>query len=95
MRADNHSRAGHVIIAAYSPIATQAEFHTVIAVEGKPVNVKIHAITLPLSTDFMLSSRHKHIEFLGLKRALHAGDVMPITLIFRDGSYQTLNVTVH
>ena len=94
MHFTNTSDDGHTIIAAMSPDAMQAQLHTFVTVQGKPVEVLIHSLPIEADKYLYLSKKRENIALLGLNKALSAGTKTPITVIYRDGSYQTVQADV-
>jgi len=94
MHFTNNGELGHTVIAAFSPVATQIQLHTFVMVSGKPIEVMIHSLPLQAGKYLYLSKLHENIALMGLKKALTVGEMIPVTVLYRDGSYETVDATV-
>jgi copper(I)-binding protein len=90
----NKDTAEHTVVAAESPVAKAVELHTHTNDNGVMRMRKIDSITVPAGGMTMLKPGGLHIMFIGLNRALNAGDSVPLTLVFADGSRIALDVPV-
>jgi len=94
MRFINHSDKGHVVIAAFSPVAKQIQLRTVVQVKKRNLPVQIHSFALSLNATTWLGHNQKHIALLGLTKNLTVGDTVPIAILYRDGSFETVQAKV-
>lgn len=94
MRFVNQDTYGHAVIAAYSPEAKQVQLRTSVKVNGQYVEVQVHSFALQLSSTTWLGREQKHIMLMDLTQNLNSGETVPVTVIFRDGSYETVNAKV-
>jgi copper(I)-binding protein len=90
----NKDTADHVLVAAESPVAKAVELHTHINDNGVMRMRKIDSIKVPAGGMTMLKPGGLHIMFIGLNRPLNAGDNVPLTLVFADGSRISLDAPV-
>lgn len=90
MELDNKSGAFVTIVAATSPVASETQLHETI--EGKMVQVK--DIKIRPKSDDNLQRNGFHVMLINLKSPLEVNQIVPITLIFSDGSDMLVNAKV-
>jgi copper(I)-binding protein len=86
MTLDNKSSHIVTLIAANTPAASETQLHQIIdrkMVQVKSIQIKPHG-------EDTLQANGFHIMLMGINPPLKTGDVVPLTLIFSDGS--SLNV---
>ena len=83
----------YVIIAATSSAAKQVQLGKTIR-HGKNMKA-VKEIIVDADASRTLQADDLHIALIGLKQQLHAGDTVPVTLIFADGSYLDFRATVN
>ena len=82
------------LVAASSPIAATVEIHEM-RMEGDVMRMRaVAAVDLPAGSTVSLKPGGYHVMLMGLKRALVAGENVPLTLTLedRDGKRSTLDV---
>lgn len=89
----NTGQIQHTIIAALSPAAVQAKLLTTHGGNHNHV-VQASSIIIKQNTTKKLSSNSAYIILIGLKKQLSIGDQIPLALVFKDGSWSTLLVSV-
>ncbi|RFA29065.1 hypothetical protein CAI21_11515 [Alkalilimnicola ehrlichii] len=82
----NPSDETFALVAAESTIAQTVELHTHLHEDGVMKMRKVEEIIVPAGDEIGLEPGGYHIMLLGLEHALAAGDDVPLTLIFNDGS---------
>ncbi len=90
MELDNTSSALVTIVAANSPLASETQLHQTI--DGKMVQVK--EINVRPNSDDHLQKNGFHVMLIGIQSPLRANQIVPITLIFSDGSDMLVNAKV-
>lgn len=72
------------LVGARSPAAEAVEVHEM-AMEGQMMRMRqIAALPLPRGRSIALAPGGYHIMLIGLRRALRAGERVPMTLVFED-----------
>jgi len=90
----NHSDMEQQLVSASSDVANVVELHTHVKKDGMMQMRKIEAISIPANGSTTLKPGGLHIMLIGLKQALEIDRMIPVTLTFKDGSEQALNVPV-
>lgn len=89
------STAGGKLLSASSPVAGVVEIHEM-AMQGTTMRMRAlpDGLELPAGTPVELKPGGHHVMLLDLKRALAAGDTVPVTLVIegRDGQRETLEI---
>lgn len=93
MQLKNKGLNNYELIAATSPAATKIQFHEA-ASNSKPEKI-VRNIALPKNSEKDLQLGGVHVVLMGLKKSLVPGEAVPLTLIFSDGSWTTVNATVN
>ena len=92
----NHGSQSHTLVAAFSPIAKQVQLHMSTIIDGKMGMRQINGIIInkkPNNEDNL----HKgglHVMLIGLTKPLKINQMVPVTLIFHDGSWITIRARV-
>jgi len=94
MELANTSAADHALVAAESPAAETVELHEHTMRDGMMAMREIPRIDLPAGQSVSLQPGGLHVMLIGLKQPLNAGDRVEITLVFEDGSRQTIEAPV-
>ncbi len=95
MQLKNNGTNNYELVAATSPAATKIQLHEP-EIKGTHASIKIlRNIDLPKNTEKDLQLGSLHVMLLGLKKSLTPGESVPLTLIFNDGSWTTVNATVN
>ncbi|MFK4085710.1 copper chaperone PCu(A)C [Kribbella sp. NPDC020789] len=83
------------LVSATSPVAGMVQLHEMAMKDGKMVmQEKAGGVTVPAGSHAHLSPGGDHIMLMGLKKALKAGDEVPLTLKFSDNTTHDLTVPV-
>lgn len=94
MDLQNTGMVPHTLIAAYSPIAKQTQMHQTIE-HGKQASMsKVNSIPVPPHKDEDLHFGGLHLMLMGLEKSIENHESIPITLIFDDGSWLTVDAQV-
>lgn len=94
MELKNTGKESHRVIAAYSPIATQVQLHQTTH-RGKKVGMRpIAYIAIKPSQEEDLQNGGVHVMLIGIQQQLLKNQVVPITLIFDDGSWELVQARV-
>jgi copper(I)-binding protein len=81
----NHGERPEVLVKAQSPLASHVEAHRSSVAGGVMSMAPQPRVTVPPGGQVAFEPGGYHLMFVGLKRALKAGDRLPVTLIFADG----------
>lgn len=90
----NKSNKPQEIIAAYSPIAGKTQLHKTTDHHGKMGMKQIPDIMIPRHSDEDLHLGGLHVMLMDLKQKLAKNEIIPIILIFKDGSWIDVNAKV-
>ncbi len=90
----NKGSQTHILVAANSPAAKQVQLHNTIVEHGRSVMRQVPRIVVRSHHDKDLQLGGLHVMLIGLKRHLIKNQRVPITLIFRDGSWIVVNAKV-
>ncbi|MGI2260507.1 copper chaperone PCu(A)C [Shewanella sp. GXUN23E] len=82
------------LVAVETPVAREAQLHTLIEEKGVVKMRQVSGFALPLAGELALSPSGDHIMLLGLNRPLNEGEHIELTLIFADGSKQSVQLPV-
>jgi periplasmic copper chaperone A len=74
------------LVAATSPLASRVEFHTHVHANGLMKMQALSRVELIAKSDTEFKPGGLHLMLFGLKRALKAGEDVPVTLSLSDGS---------
>lgn len=94
MQLNNTSTTPRELIAATSPVANQVQLHMTMTQNGKSTMQQVSGITVAGKTDENLHLGGLHVMLMGMKKHLIQNSMIPITLIFNDGSWKTVNAKV-
>jgi hypothetical protein len=81
----NHGRKPAVLVGAETPIAAHGETHRSVMAGGVMSMTAEPRVEIPAGGELAFAPGGRHLMFVGLRRALKPGDVLPATLIFADG----------
>jgi len=82
----NHDGKDAVLVGASSPVAEGTEVHGLSVTDGMMYMQQVMKVKVPAQGRIEFRPGGMHIMLIGLKRALAAGQDVPITLKFADGS---------
>jgi copper(I)-binding protein len=93
----NTGKKNHTLLAATSPDAEIVQLHEGCLENKKQHMEKISAIGVNAGKDKLLEQGGYHVMLIDTKKELTPGEVVPITLIFKDGSHidTTTKVVAH
>ncbi len=91
---ENHGSADHALVGAESPCCGHVELHTHVHDNGVMRMRPVEKMPVPAGGVTKLQPGGLHLMLMQLKRPLHAGEKLPITLIFEDGSRKTIEAEV-
>ena len=83
------------IIAVSSPVSASAEIHTMTMDNGVMKMRQLEDLPLPAKQPVTLGPGGNHLMLFGLKRALKAGDSVPLTLTVKFGNKKTEKVRIN
>jgi periplasmic copper chaperone A len=82
------------LVSASTPVAKQAELHTM-SMQGMVMKMRpIAGLDIPVGQPVTLKPGGEHIMLMGLNKPLRAGETFPLTLDFEKAGPRTVNVTV-
>ncbi len=90
----NQSQQPVELVAATSSIAQKVQLHHFVMVNGKRVMRQIKSIMIKPHVAEDLSFNGIHVMLIGLKQQINIGESIPLTLIFSDGSHQSIDAKV-
>lgn len=79
------SRDNAALVGAASPVAAMAKIHAMHMANGEMTMRAISRLPLPAGVEVSLEHRY-HLMLMGLKKPLHVGDTVPLTLLVVDES---------
>ncbi len=88
------SPQGGKLVSASSPVAGVVEIHEM-SMDGNVMKMRaLPALDLPAGKAVELKPSGYHVMLMDLKRALNAGDFIPVTLVIlnKDGKKETLEI---
>ena len=94
MKLSNGSAMHHTVIGASTSAAKIAELHTHMEMDGMMKMRKIEKIDLHPDGEVVLKPGGQHVMLMGLKGELKPGDMVPLTLVFGDGSKKEVHAQV-
>jgi copper(I)-binding protein len=94
MTLTNASDANHALVSAESSAAKAAELHSHTMDEGMMKMRRVEKIDLPAGGTVELEPGGFHLMLIGLERQLSPGEQIDVTLVFEDGSRETLTAPV-
>ena len=94
MRIDNGGNSARQLVRADSPAADTVELHTHINENGMMKMRAVPSIPIPAGGHTELKPGSYHVMLIGMKQALKAGDSVPITLRFDDGTQLRIDAPV-
>lgn len=90
----NNGTEPHELIAATSPVASQVQLHATVMEHGQSTMEQVNGLTIKTHAEEDLQLGGLHVMLMGLKKPLVKNSIVPITLIFNDGSWKTINAKV-
>lgn len=94
MTLKNTGKDDHKMIAAISPYALQVQLHKTEKIDGVYKMIEQPYIDLPAGKTFHFNPGQYHVMLIHLHRALYAGEVIPVYVIFKDGSHEKVMLPV-
>jgi periplasmic copper chaperone A len=94
MQIKNNTANTYEIVAATSPAASKIQFREPGNTISSSEKIR-RSIILPKNSEKDLQVGGLHVLLIGLKKSLVPGEAVPLTLIFSDGSWVTVNATVN
>lgn len=82
----NTGNRAHTVIAALSPLSKETQLHKTVKVDGKAQMRQVSRIKIKAHNDRDLHQGGFHVMLMGLNQQLKAGQAVPVTLVFADGS---------
>jgi periplasmic copper chaperone A len=90
----NTANTAHSLVSAESSVANVVELHTHVMEGDMMLMRQIDKIDLPAGGDVRLQPGGLHVMLIGLHQGLAPKDQVPLTLIYDDGSRQSLQLPV-
>lgn len=90
----NPSDHSEALIQATAPGFKAVQMHKSVQVDGMHRMIEQKEIVIPAHGETRLAPGGYHIMLIGSKKPLVAGDHVPVTLTFSDGTKEILNVPV-
>ncbi len=87
------SRDDAALVGAASPVAAMARIHSMRMVNAEMTMHTIRRLPLPAGVEVSLEHRY-HLMLMGLKKPLHVGDTVPLTLLVVDASGRQHHIAV-
>ncbi len=94
MALHNGDSQAHALVAAESPAAKVVELHTHTQVDGMMQMRPVERIELPAGATTGLKPGGLHVMLIGLQQKLEPDQMVPLTLVFEDGSKLELSAPV-
>lgn len=92
MDLQNTGKDPHAVVEARSPVSNIVELHTHVNENGMMKMRQVEKIDVPAGATTTLKPGGLHVMFIDLKQQIKPGDMVPVTLIFEDGSQVELTV---
>jgi copper(I)-binding protein len=90
----NQGKVDHSLVAARSPVAGMVELHTHINDNGVMRMRPVDEMKVPAGGSTRLQPGGLHLMIMMLKQKIKAGDKLPVTLVFEDGSEKQIQAEV-
>jgi copper(I)-binding protein len=94
MQLNNTDNQNHALLAAETPAAKVVELHSHFLVEGMMQMRPVEQVDLPANAVTNLQPGGLHVMLIGLQQKLVPGEMVPLTLLFEDGSKLPVSVPV-
>lgn len=95
MDLDNNGTQLHSVVAATSPFATIIQLHeTYTQAHGHSFMKQVPSISITPHSDRPLKDGTFHIMLINTQHHLNAGQTVPVTMIFEDGSWISVDARV-
>lgn len=91
---ENTGKADRALVSAKSDVSKVVELHTHTMVDGMMRMREIERIDIPAGGRTELKPGGLHVMLIGLHKPLQEGQQVDITLVFDDGSQQTVQAAV-
>ncbi len=86
----NTGSQSHTVIAVVSPVAKKVQLHKTTKQKNHSMMTAVKDIKVPAHRGQKLTNSGLHIMLIGLTKQLTAGQEVPVTLVFEDGSEITV-----
>jgi copper(I)-binding protein len=90
----NRGKESYELVAATTPVAQQIQIHATVQQHGHMSMEQVDGITIEPRNEEDLENGGLHLMLIGLNRQLIKNQLIPITLIFNDGSWKNVNARV-
>ena len=91
----NNGNETHTVGAATSPMAQIVQLHSTVMRHGdKNYMIQVKSIAIKPHHDRDLHAGGFHVMLINTTKQLVKGDMVPVTLIFADGSWMTIHANV-
>lgn len=90
----NNGSVEHKLVGAESPVTGMVELHTHINDQGVMRMRPVENMPIPAGGTTELKPGGLHLMLMMLKKPIKAGDKLPITLVFEDGSRKEIQAEV-
>lgn len=90
----NGSGTDHAVVSAESSASEIVELHTHVSEGGMMRMRQVEKIDVPAHGQTLLKPGGLHVMLIELNHGLKAGDKVPVTLVFQDGSRKTIQAPV-
>ena len=87
MELTNKGKQAHTLIAVTTPVAKKAQLHMTINRDARVYMRQVAQINIRPHRETDLEYGGLHVMLIGVKRALNNQEKIPMTLLFRDGSW--------
>lgn len=84
MMLHNYSKHDDQVISIETPVAEVVEIHASEMSDGTMKMIKLESVTVPAKGYIMFEPVGYHIMLINLKQPLNVGDMVPLTLVFKD-----------
>lgn len=94
MEIANHGKWRHNLIAAVSPLYKETQLHKTLTKNQQQAMQQVASFQIIPKHEKNLHQGGLHIMLINAKAKLAVGEIIPLTLVFSDGSYLLLHVPV-
>tara|TARA_R110000868_G_scaffold69261_1_gene204180 strand:- start:57054 stop:57503 length:450 start_codon:yes stop_codon:yes gene_type:complete len=91
---NNTSSHAIYLVSATSPLAKSVQLHKTEKVNGMMRMVQQQQIEIPAHDKFQFKPGAYHVMFIGMDKPIYVGEIVPVTLCFKDTSCATVNMPV-
>ncbi|WP_394496930.1 copper chaperone PCu(A)C [Shewanella sp. ENK2] len=90
----NHTDKAITLVAVNTPVAKEAQLHTLIEENGMVKMRQVEGFEIPSHGTLSLQASGDHIMLLSLTEPLKEGDTVPLELVFKNGELLQVELTV-